>query len=468
MPPVGTGSASMKIPCVERLPFIVSGLAFLQPALTNSQFYNLTLIATALVLGSKFCLSEINRMWLEEKCVSTLSYFMSQAKFSTAEMQHLYVLQVMHLYKIKRGYFIIDDTMQHHTNYCKWIHGVFVLFDHALKTNLKAICITVLYYSDGSLIKFPIKHEIYYKETDNMPWQQGKHHTCIAKYDLAIAMLEWAMTNGFPPCIVLADSWFGIGPFIKELKRLKLSYVIEIKDTYTVRTACKKPKLTPQGKLAKNQYDLITLPNVFKNILTYAKCGFAANKEKRKEEKTIYHTKVLTGRLNSIAGRHRIVQSIDPTKHTTKYFLTDQLTWEATKIISVYSHRWVIEEFFRNAKQLTDMEGATIRSEQGVTLALCLVSWIDSLFHFENYTRSIAGELSKEPLTIPSIVRQAQYENMEAFIERVCNDEDFVNKWCEVEKKHISRKRKERSELIVIEDSDEEELDNEGELDLAA
>ena len=59
----------MKIPCAERLPFIVSGLAFLQPALTNSQFHNLTLIATALVLGSRFCLSEINRMWLEEKCV---------------------------------------------------------------------------------------------------------------------------------------------------------------------------------------------------------------------------------------------------------------------------------------------------------------------------------------------------------------------------------------------------------------
>lgn len=448
----------MKIPCVERLPFIVSGLAFLQPALTNSQFYNLTLIATALVLGSKFYLSEINRMWLEEKCVSTLSYFMSHAKFSTAEMQHLYALQVMHLYKIKSGYFIIDDTMQHHTNYCKWIHGVFVLFDHVLKTNLKAICIVVLYYNDGVSIKFPIKHEIYYKDTNNMSWQQGKQYVCIPKYDLAVKMLEWAINNGFPHCIVLADSWFGIGPFIKELKRLKLSYVVEIKDNYTVRIPCKKPKLTPKGRLAKNQYDLITLPNVFQNILTYTKCGFAANKEKGKEEKTIYHTKIITGRLNSIDGKHRIVQSIDPAKQTTKYFLTDQLTWQATKIIIVYSYRWVIEEFFRNAKQLTDMEGATIRSEQGVTLALCLVSWIDFLFHFENYTRSTAGELSKESLTIPSIVRQAQYDNMEAFIERVRNDEDFVNRWCEVEKKHIYRKRKGRKELIIIEDSNGEEL----------
>ena len=448
----------MKIPCVERLPFIVSGLAFLQPALTSSQFYNLTLIATALVLGSKFCLSEINRMWLEEKCVSTLSHFMSRAKFSTAEMQHLYALQVMHLYKIKRGYFIIDDTMQHHTNYCKWIHGVFVLFDHALGTNLKAICIAVLYYSDGESIKFPIKHEIYYKDTDNMPWQQGKQYVCIPKYDLAVGMLEWAIDHGFPGCIVLADSWFGIGPFIKELKRLKLSYVVEIKDTYTVRMPCKTPKRTPTGRLAKNQYDLITLPNVFKNILTYTTCGFAANRNEGKEEKIVYHTKIITGRLNSIAGKHRIVQSIDPTKHTTKYILTDQLTWEATKIISVYSHRWVIEEFFRNAKQLTDMEGATIRSEQGVTLALCLVSWIDSLLHLENYKRSTAGELSKESLTIPSIVRQAQYKNMEAFVDRVRHDEDFVQRWCEVAKKHISRKRKSRKELIVIEDSGSKEL----------
>ena len=449
----------MKIPCAERLPFVVSGLAFLQPALTNSQFYNLTLIATALVLGSKFCLSEINRMWLEEKCVSTLSHFMSHAKFSTAEMQHLYALQVMHLYKIKSGYFIIDDTMRHHTNYCKWIHGLFVLFDHALKTNLKAVCIVVLYYSDGESIKFPIKHEIYYKDTDNMPWQQGKQSVCISKYDLAIKMLEWAVNNGFPNCIVLADSWFGIGPFIKGLKRLKLGYVVEIKDTYTVRIPCKKPKLTPKGRLAKNQYDLITLPNVFKTILTLTKCGFAADKEKGKEEKTIYHTKIITGRLNSIAGKHRIAQSIDPTKQTTKYLLTDQLTWEATRIISVYSHRWVIEEFFRNAKQLTDMEGATIRSEQGVTLSLCLVSWIDFLLHFENYKQSTAGELSKESLTIPSIVRQAQYENMEAFVDIVQNDEDFLKKWFEVEKKNIIRKRKKHKELIVIEKAVEEQLD---------
>jgi hypothetical protein len=49
---------------------MIAGLAFLQPALTNIQFSTLTMIATALVLGGKFSLSEISRMWLKGKCVS--------------------------------------------------------------------------------------------------------------------------------------------------------------------------------------------------------------------------------------------------------------------------------------------------------------------------------------------------------------------------------------------------------------
>ncbi len=444
----------MKIPCAKRLPFIVAGLSFLQPALTNIQFNNLTLIATALVLGAKFSLTEINRMWLAEKSVSTLSHFLSDAKFTTYEMQCLYALKVLHLYKIKGGYFIIDDTMKHHTKFCKFIHGVFVLFDHALRTNVKATCIVFLYHSDGSRIKFPICHRIFYQENGKMSWLRGKKFDYKTKYELAIEMLEWALEKGYPKCTVLADSWFGIGPFIKELKRLELDYVVEVKTNCNVREKCKEPKLTPTGKIAKNQYDLIGLPEFFKSISSVTKCGFAADEETGKKVKILYHAKIITARLNSIPGKHRIIESFDPTKQTTKYLLANQLTWEATKIISVYNHRWVIEEFFRNAKQLTDMEGATIRSEQGVTLSLCLVSWIDFLLHFENCKQSTAGKLTKESQTIPSIVRRAQYENLEAFMDRVQNDEDFVKKWFEVEKKNIYRERKKHKELIKLDEFD--------------
>lgn len=453
----------MKIPCVERLPFIVIGLSFLQGALTPIQFNNLTMIATAVILGSKFNLTDICRMWLYDRCVSTLSHFLSDAKFCTLEMQNLYILRTLSLYKIEGGYFIIDDTMKHHTKFCKWIHGVSVLFDHALNTNLKAICLVVLYYSDGCIIKFPIKFEIYYKKElegkKTMPWRRRKEYACKTKYDLAIEMIEWAIKTGFPSCTVLADSWFGIGPFIKKLRKLNLIYVLEIKTSYNVKIPCETPRLTKTGKLAKNQYDLENITQYFDNIQPVAKYGFSYDKEKNKMAKVLYHVKVITGYMNSIPGKHCIIESIDPVKKTAKYLLTNELTWEASKIITSYSYRWVIEEFFRNAKQLSDMEGITIRSEQGITVSLCLVFWIDFLLHYENYKQSTAEELPKEPLTIPSIIRRAQCENMESFIEKVKHDEGFVMRWIEVEKKGIERKRKVYKELVRIDESNEVEVD---------
>ena len=79
-------------------------------------------------------------------------------------------------------------------------------------------------------------------------------------------------------------------------------------------------------------------------------CGFAANEETGKQEKALYYTKISTVRLNAIPGKQRLIESFDPIKKTTKYLITNELTWESTKIISTYSYRWVIEEFFRNAK----------------------------------------------------------------------------------------------------------------------
>jgi hypothetical protein len=440
----------MKIPCANKLPFLVSGLAFLQPALTNAQFENLILIGTALILGAKFNLSEINRMWLKDKAVSTLSEFLSDAKFSTFEMQRLYFLRLFKLYKIKRGYFIVDDTIKHHTKFCKWIHGVSVIFDHALGTNLKATCIVFLYYSDGNGQKFFLDFRVFYKKNETAPWSKRKKYIHKKKYKLAIEMIEDAIHKGFPACCVLADSWYGIEPFVKELKRLKTPYILELTTKNKVKVKFKKPKLTLMGKLAKKQYELKSMKDFFKSISSLETLGFKADKESGKKEKALYQTKIANVHLNAIPGKHRLLQSIDPALGTTKYLLTNELTWEAAKIISVYSHRWVIEEFFRNAKQLLDMEGATVRSEQGIATALYLVSWIDALLHHENYMQSTAGKLTKESLTIPSIIRQLQYENLVAILERVKDDEEFVQKWLDVTREDINRKRRKRYKLASL------------------
>jgi len=445
----------MKIPYAKELPFVIYGFSFLQPTMTAIQYQNICLIATALILGGKMNLTKISCLLLKEKCVSTLSHFLSDAKISTPEMQNLYILNALKTYNINNGYFIIDDTMKHHSNFCKWIHGAFFLFDHALGANVKATCIVVLYYSDGALIKFPISMRIFIKEKGKMPWLKRKMKKFKTKNMLAIEMIDLALKKGFPQCTVLADAWFGVGPFIKELQRLELSYILEVKSSFNVRVNFKVPKLTKTGKLFKNQYDLIKLPKFFESVRSVIKYGFIPDKKNGLPMKTVYSVKIATLRFNSITGKHRVIRSHHPAKNTVKYILTNELTWEAAKIISSYGNRWVIEEFFRNAKQLTDMEGVTVRSEQGVTIALYLVFYIDFLVHNENYKRSIAGELSKEPLTVPSVIRRLQYENMAAFIQRVREDEDFVRRWIKVAKDGLERNRKKYKKLIIINESDD-------------
>ena len=237
---------------------------------------------------------------------------------------------------------------------------------------------------------------------------------------------------------------------------LELPYILEAKCNYQLKCDCVKPKLTPKGRLAKNQFNLNSLPDYFQNISSFIECGFDRDLETKKPQKTLYHAKTATVRFNAFPGKNRVVQSIDPVLGTTKYLITNQFQFEAAKMISAYSNRLVVEEFYRIAKQLSDMEGATIRSEQGVALSLHLVSWIDFLLHYKNYQSTLDGS-QKESLSIPSIVRQAQAENMGAFVEKVQNDEIFVQRWIKVTKENQNVPRKSTYPLVDLDNTEQNE-----------
>jgi len=93
------------------------------------------------------------------------------------------------------------------------------------------------------------------------------------------------------------------------------------------------------------------------------------------------------------------------------------------------------------------MEGATLRSKQGVATALCLVSWIDFLLHFENYKQSTAGKLPQGSLTI-----------LKDILERVQREDGFLQKWLAVEKKNIFKERKKTKQLVLLEESQGHQL----------
>ena len=206
------------------------------------------MIATALILGARFKLVDFRAMWMGGKSVSALSTFFSKSKFSIYAMNAAFSRRALSLYSLKEGgYFIIDDTMERHTKLCKMIYGVFWLFDHVIGTNLKAKCIVFLYYSDGCLIKFPIGSRLFIQEKEKERTANARRK----KYALAVELIEEALDRGFPKSVVLADSWFGVSPFVVELQRLKLDFVLEIKSNYVIKAQNPVLALTPREKSLK-------------------------------------------------------------------------------------------------------------------------------------------------------------------------------------------------------------------------
>lgn len=437
------------LPIIETLDFITTGFQFLTVELSRLQLVNFQMLGTALVLQSTFNLSAISRLWLKKKSVNAFSHFLSHAKIRFKEVTSAYhkMLQEEYADKLKGGSFIIDDTMEHHSKLCKFIHGVFTHFDHAIGTNLKAKCLVFLYYKEPLTIKFPIGCRIYYRGGEKN------------KYQLALELIEEALKAGFCCKTVLADSWYCVNGFIVGLKAIErelnlpspLIYVMEIKSNLTVEVPLTANEL--KSKKRKKLYRTMHFDDYFKEFINENKyVGFKVDLESGKPEKSLYEFKRTVIKIHAFAGKHVLIRSYDLERETVKYLITNELTWEGVKILTEYSHRWVIEEFFRNAKQLLNIEGACIRSEQGVTLALFLVTLLDALFHLEIVRRTSLNSQT-EPVTVQSIQRLAQLENIQNLI-KIIRDNDrrdeFLKHWVNQLEDDAIRYRRKRYELVEL------------------
>lgn len=271
-------------------------------------------------------------------------------------------------------------------------------------------------------------------------------------------MITEAQHKGFICQGVVADSWFCIEAFMKELRQLDLMYLFEMKEKRQVQV-----RIPPERRIQKERgrqrqkWDELVSVAAFFNALGGEKAyGFARDLETGTAEKVRYWTQAAVVKMQADAGKHTVVRSYDPTRQTVTYLITNALSWEAVKVSTDYSARWVSEEFFRNAQQLLDMEGACVRSKQGVARALFLVTYVDALLHVEVSRRSASKHSPSEPVTVQSIIRLAQLENVENCITIVADTEQWIpfrDRWVAVLQKHAVRERTVRKPVIEIDPS---------------
>ena len=432
--------AAMLIPILKPINFVEKAIqTALSHVFSKPQMKNFIWLLSAAILGQKFNLSHIEGLLLGQKSDNAFSWFLSHAKISPDQIWEAILKFAVSAFNTigRAGYFIIDDTIEKHSKFCRFIQGVCSLYDHATGAYVKGKCFVFLYFAINDKIRFPIGWKVY------VPDQK-------TKYTLALELIDEALLKGFVCSYVLVDSWFAIAPFLDALNRKKIRYVCELKSNNKIwATVDRRP-----------------LKFGLKKFFLY--CAFATKKTvfglktegNNKEIKAKYKTSSATCQLCALDHQTVLVESWMEGAKDPKYLITNDLRLESQAVLEIYSWRWLIEEFFGDEKKLLDFEGARVRNYQAGAITVLTLSCADLLLSLEIFKLSQKNSQSRA-LTVSSMIAKTQEENIQVLLEALGSAEDgdcIATKWLEVLKKGSSRFRRQRKALYKL--SEEDALEN--------
>ena len=416
----------LKMPILTNISWVIEGVNGLDIRLTKPQKANLIRFLTALVLLNTMALSSVALGGMGVISVNALSHFMSHSGLSGELLMGSAVRFAIRVMSLK-GVAVklaIDDTMEHHSKFCKCVANVYNLFDHALGTYCQAKCIVFAYLIVNEKIRFPIGWRVYRRG--------GKK-----KWELALELIDQALAYGFNLYVILFDSWFCVNLFVKGLVKRKLTFISELKSN-NVAEFCVEGRAKPIKILITKLFEY------GRHLCESVGLGLKSNDE-QKADRTLYETQSINAYVSAFNMKLKLIKSVDVRKGCHKIFVTNELSWSAQKVLEEYSYRWLIEEFFRNAKQLFGLEGASIRSEQGGAIKLFLVSFADLLVSLQLW-KSVQNGSHKELPTVSAILAHAVEENLNCLLNT--NDPDtlkrIVSNWlkiCHSEQSKVRRKR---------------------------
>jgi hypothetical protein len=256
-----------------------------------------------------------------------------------------------------------------------------------------AKCIVFAYLVVNDAIRFPIGWRVYKKGGPK-------------KWELALELVDEALALNLSIDSVLFDSWYCVAGVIKGLKKRKIHWISELKSSHAV--------------VIHVRSDSGRVRHISMNVAQFLRTSFFTRKEvnlgiglegKERPSKILYKTVEATVHVKALGSLCKLILSTDQRSGAQKILITDELSWESQKVLSDYSRRWLIEEFFKNAKGTYGLEDAYIRSEQGGALALFLVSFVDILISIRLW-ESIQKGSSKALPTVSAILAEFQEENI--------------------------------------------------------
>jgi len=257
-----------------------------------------------------------------------------------------------------RRAFIVDDTVEQ--RFGKKMPGVSSHFDHTTGRHVMGQQVVSLGLSTEDHY-VPLDDDLYVSQVQAQPLPEAfrdgrslvarRYQTSVqrTKPEMVAAMLKRALASGVAADYLVADAWFGTKTMIRVTQDTALVPVLRMK------RGKMKYRLTTvvQGRPQHQALD--------------ARALYQATVRKQWERMPggRYQTKVIDADLNLAEGTEKAQwvkvrrlfvrghgdRDTDPGQHEWALFLTTERRLSATDMLQIYSMRWSIEVYYKEAKQ---------------------------------------------------------------------------------------------------------------------
>ena len=325
------------VPIVEH-PMVVKKYApFFREMFSKPQYKHFQKFLTGIIVSNNHTVMEMNENFVERNNQSSFNRFLTESLWSEEKLNHLRLklLQDNGMQWKKSGCISIDDVLIEKTG--KKIVGVGKLFDHSKGRYVNAQQLVTSHYVDSEK-HYPIQFFQYFKRDS----KEAKQYGFQSKIDLACKLVDDVIERGIPSRVILFDSWYLCKQLTDHIESYGRDWIGAVKSNRKI--------------LIKGRYMQIK-----DFAATLDKADF---REVTLGDKT-YRTIIKSVRMSKL-GKVRILIAYEDDCGDAIYLATNVLYWEEKKILKLYSKRWAIETFYRDAKQHLGLGDCQLRKGKGI------------------------------------------------------------------------------------------------------
>jgi SRSO17 transposase len=295
---------------------------------------------TGLILSENVTVEAINTLFPEGSDASNLNRFLTDAPWSAQKInrQRLHLLQKdLRTRWGKRGVIAIDNTLNRHDG--KHFDLIAKLKDHSQGDYPQAHDLVTSQYV-GPHIQYPLEYRLFIPEAvAEREKRLFKSHT-----DLAIEMVHQIEGFGCPASTYTFDIPYTVERLTNVIESYNKNWVGGIKTNRWITVGERKIKA---GEFAQELPD-----KAYHKEIIHGKEYWVFSKAVR-----VSH---FTKKLRMVISYDNEARQGEP-----KIFVTNVLTWEARRVLTVYDGRWSVETFYRDSKQELGLDGYELRDEDG-------------------------------------------------------------------------------------------------------